>query len=194
MASSFLVYLLQMAKIRLKYLPVAGILVLLCIIGYFLVKTGFQKGKGLDLEAILPDAGLTVKNFHYSEDTLVLDADEGTYSQDKQRVTLVNFHLKLEPLNSPSMEIKGEQAEWDRGLKVISLRGNLQGYSNNGYGIFTENLTYEQKDGALKTDEHVRITGPFFSVNGKGLLCYPERQRFKIISDITALIEKGSLI
>ncbi len=183
-----------MAKIPLKYLPIAGILVLLCVIGYFLVNTGLQGVRGLDLDAILPDAGLTVKNFHYSEESLVLDADEGTYSLDRQRITLDNFYLKLEPPNSPSMEIRGEKAEWDRGLKVISLRGKLQGYSNNGYGIFTERLTYEQKDGVLKTDEQVRITGPFFSVNGKGLLCYPERQRFKIISDITALIEKGSLI
>jgi LPS export ABC transporter protein LptC len=183
-----------MAKIPLKYLPVAGILVLLCTVGYFLIKPGYQRGKGLDLEAIFPDTGLKIKNFHYSEDNLVLDADEGIYSRDKQRVTLNKFYLKLAPLNSPSMEIKGEKAEWDRSLKVINLRGNLQGYSNNGYGVFTEHLTYEQKDGVLKTDEWVKITGPFFSVNGKGLLCYLETQRFKIISDITALIEKGSLL
>jgi LPS export ABC transporter protein LptC len=181
-----------MAKIPLKYLPVAGIIFLLCIIGYFLFNTGNQRGKGLD--EMLPDTGLTVKYFHYSEDNLILDADEGTYSRDKQRVILNNFYLKLVPLNSPSMEIKGEKAEWDRSLKVINLRGNLQGYSNNGYGLFTEHLIYEQQDGVLKTDEPVKITGPFFSVKGKGLLCYLERQRFKIISDITALIEKGSLI
>ena len=167
---------------------------MLCTVGYFLVRPGHQRGKGLDLEAIFPDTGLTIKNFHYSEDTLVLDADEGTYSRDKQRVTLNKFYLKLAPLNSPSMEIRGEKAEWDRSLKVINLRGNLQGYSNNGYGVFTEHLTYEQKDGVLKTDERVKITGPFFSVNGKGLLCYLERQRFQISSDITALIEKGSLL
>jgi len=183
-----------MAKIPLKYLPIAGILLLLCTVGYFLVRPGHQRGKGLDLEAIFPDTGLTIKNFHYSEDTLVLDADEGTYSQDKQRVTLNKFYLKLAPLNSPPMEIRGEKAEWDRSLKVINLRGNLQGYSNNGYGVFTEHLTYDQKDGVLKTDERVKITGPFFSVNGKGLLCYLERQRFQISSDITALIEKGSLL
>jgi len=185
---------LQMAKIPLKFLPIAGIALLLCTVGYFLVKTGYQSGKDLALEAIFPDTGATVRSFHYSEENLILDADEGTYSQDKQKVTLNNFYLKLAPLNSPSIEIKGEKAEWDRNLKVINLRGNLKGYSNNGYGVFTEHLTYEQKDGILRTDEKVKITGPFFSVNGKGLLCYLERQRFKIISDITALIEKGSLL
>jgi len=185
---------LQMAKKPLKYLPIAGILLLLCTVGYFLVKTGYQRGRGLDVDEIFPDTGLTVKSFHYSEENLILDADEGTYSKDKQKVTLNNFYLKLLPLNSPSIEIKGEKAEWDRSLKVINLRGNLQGYSNNGYGVFTEHLTYEQKDGVLRTDEKVKITGPFFSVNGKGLLCHLEKQRFKITSDITALIEKGSLL
>jgi LPS export ABC transporter protein LptC len=183
-----------MAKIPLKYLPIAGIILLLCITGYFLISAGYKRGEGIDPDTMFPDAGLTVKDFHYSEENLILDADEGTYSKDKQKVTLSNFYFKLAPLNGPAMEIKGERAEWDRVLKVIHLIGNLQGHSNSGYGIFTEHLTYEQKDGVLRTDARVKITGPFFSVNGKGLLCYPEKQRFKIISDITALIEKGSFI
>ena len=189
-----------MVKTSLKYLPLAGIIILLAVTGYFLVKKGY---KGIDnavLNEVLPDAGLTIKNFHSSQDDpdegtrFVLDADEGTYSQDRQRVMLNNFRLILEPLNSPSMMIKGNKADYDTNSKVIDLSGDLQGNSSDGFEIFTEHLIYKQKEGVLKTNEPVIITGPFFSVSGKGLIFNAEKETLQILSYVTALIEKGSLI
>lgn len=185
-----------MVRNPLKYLPLAGIIILFMAIGYFLIKAGYKGGNNAVLNEVLPEAGLTIKNFHSSQDdpdegtSFVLDADEGTYSQDKQRVMLNNFRLKLELSNSASMEIKGNRADYDTNSKVINLSGNLQGNSSDGFKIFTEHLTYKQKEGVLKTDEPVRITGPFFSMTGKGLLCYPEKEQFEIISDVTTLIEQ----
>lgn len=182
-----------MVKTPLKYLPIAGILVLLCVIGYYLIKAGY-KGINPALSELIPETGLTVKDFHTSQDDpeegtgFVLDADEGTWSQDRQRVSLKRFRLKLEPLDSPAMEIKGNEADWDTVSKVINLSGDLRGEGGE-YRIFTEYLSYEQKDGVLKTDEPVRITGPFFSMSGKGLIFYTEKETFEIVSDITGLIE-----
>ncbi|MBN1625485.1 MAG: LPS export ABC transporter periplasmic protein LptC [Deltaproteobacteria bacterium] len=181
-----------MAKTPLKYLSIAGILILLCIIGYYLIKAGY-KGINPVLSELIPEA-VTVKNFQYTQDDpdegagFVLDADEGTWSQDRQRVSLKRFRLKLEPVDSPAMEIKGNKADWDTISNVINLSGDLRGEGGR-YRIFTEYLSYEQKNGVLKTDEPVRITGPFFSMSGKGLIFYTEKETFEIVSDITGLIE-----
>ncbi len=182
-----------MTKTSLKYLPIAGILILLCIIGYYLIKAGY-KGINPVLSELIPETVLTVKNFNTSQHDpdegtgFVLDADEGTWSQDRQRVSLKKFRLKLEPADSPTMEIKGNKADWDTVSNIINLSGDLRGEGGN-YRIFTEYLSYEQKDGILKTDEPVRITGPFFSMSGKGLIFYTEKETFEIVSDITGMIE-----
>jgi len=189
-----------MAKTPFKYLPIAGILILLCIIGYFFIATGYRGDNNSGQNKALPEEGLTVENPHCSqEDTekgtrFELDADKGTYSQDKQRVKLDNFRLKIKPLNGAAMEIKGEKADYDIGAKVIRLSGNLQGYGSDDYSIFAEELifSYDEKDeGVLKTDEPVRVAGRFFSISGKGLVYNTEKEDLDLLSDVKTLIEKG---
>jgi LPS export ABC transporter protein LptC len=181
-----------MARIPLKYLPIAGIILLLCTIGYFFVKTGYKGVNSAILKEVLSEAGLTGKGFHYSQGNLVIDAEKGDYSQDKQRISFDNVVAEIKPNNSPyTMEVKGNKADYDTNTKVMKLSGNLMGYSNNGYKIFTEYLIYEQKEGILRTNEPIRITGPFFSLSGKGLVLNTEKETFEIISDVTTLFEKG---
>jgi len=189
-----------MARIPLKYLPIAGILVLLSIIGYFIVKAGYKGGNNSELNESPPETGLTIKNTHSNQENLdngtsfVLEADEWTYSQDEKQVIGNNFWLHIKPLDGPSWEVKGSKADYDTKAKVIRLSGNLQGHSDDGYGIFTEYLIYdyEKKESVLKTDEPVKITGPFFSMSGKGLLYYPEKEKLKIISDVIILPKQGN--
>jgi len=183
-----------MVKPPLKYLPVAGILLLLCITGYFFVRTAYKGDKIPLFSDLPPEAALTVKDFQAYPDNAdegtryVLEADEGIYSQDRERISLNSFLLKLEPQNSPPMEIRGNKADWDTVSKVIILSGDLKGDGPKGYRIFTDKLTFEQDEGILKTDEPVKITGPFFIMTGKGLLCDPESETFKILSDVTTLM------
>jgi LPS export ABC transporter protein LptC len=184
-----------MTKIPKKYLPIAGILVLFLIIGYFLSRIGDKGINNTVISLSPPEAGLTGKKLHFVEDNpdkgtkYILDADEAIYSQGKQQVTLNNVRLKLEPLDSPSLEIKGREGDYDENLQEIKLKGDIQGYSTNEYRISTEEITYKQKDGFLKTNEPVKITGPFFSVSGIGLIFYPEKETFKIISHVTTILE-----
>ena len=189
-----------MSKIPLRYLPIAGILLLVCIIGYYLLKTGFEGVKKPVLDELLPDASLTIKNPHFSQDNpdngtrFELEADEGIYSRHKQRISLNGFRLLLEPKDSPYMEIKGSKADWDTDLKIITLKGNLQGNSSDGYRLSTDNLTYDYKgkEDVLKTDEPVSITGPFFSVQSPGLAFYPGKGILKIPDAVTVFtLKKG---
>jgi LPS export ABC transporter protein LptC len=190
-----------MAKIPLKYLPITGIFLLLCSIGYFLItKTGYEGGNDEALNKIAQKSGPTMKVFHYVDPDfkggkLTLDGEELTDSQDNQLISLNNFRLSLESLDGPSMELKGNNADYDKRLKEIKIRGNVQGYYNNEYRIFTENIIFQQIDNedVLKTDEPVRIIGPIYSTSGKGLILYRKKETLKIISDIESIIKRKGL-
>jgi lipopolysaccharide export system protein LptC len=58
----------------------------------------------------------------------------------------------------------------------------------------TQRLQYKQKEGYLRTEEPVKIFGPFFSVVGRGLYLNPETETLRIFSDVTARIDGDSLI
>lgn len=189
-----------MAKPFLKYLPILGIILLLAIIGFFVVKAGYERTGDSILTDSISEEGLRLKNIHYIQDNpgegvrWVLDANEVKFSKDRQHISFNNFQMKLEPENSPSWELEGSKGDYNKNSNEINLKGDLRGYTENGYRIFTEHLLYKQKGGYLKTDEPVKITGPFFTVTGKGLHLNLKQETLRIINDVTTLIERGSLI
>jgi LPS export ABC transporter protein LptC len=183
-------------KTSKKYLPIAGIVILFLILGYFLVKS--PGGKGINKTTIneLPlDAGLTGKTLHIVEEhpeegyRFILDADQAISSLNEERVTLDGVGLKFERKNGLTMEIKGVRGDFNKSLNEISLKGDVQGRSSDGYSISTDHIVYNQKEGVLKTDEPVKMKGPFFSVSGRGLLFYPGKETLKIISNVTTMLE-----
>ena len=186
-----------MAKNPLKYLPITGILLLLFALGFFLFNARNKGVNGTVVDEVSSDsdASVTGKKIHYVQDNpdegtkWVLDADEAIYSKDNRHISFKDFQIKFEPLNNPSLEIKGKQGAYDTTSKEISLWGDLQGHSSNGLSIFTEKIIFKQKDGILRTDEPVRITLPFYSVSGRGLLFDLGKDTCKIIYDVTTIIE-----
>jgi LPS export ABC transporter protein LptC len=184
-----------MVKIPKKYLPITGILILFLIIGYFLVKPGDKRINNTTTDELIPVTGLTGKNVHFVEDhpdkgtKWVMDAEEATSSQDKKLISLSGVRLKLVSLDGSSTEINGDTGDYDKTLGEIRLKGDIHGFSDNGYSISTESLIYNQEESVLKTADPVIMKGPFFSVSGTGFLFYPEKETFKIISNVKTTIE-----
>lgn len=155
-------------------------------------------------ESLLSDMvggeGLKLKNVSYAQNDpsqgmrWTLDAKEVKFSKDKTFISFKDFQLKLRPQNRPTVELKGKKGDYDRNSGEINLRGDLQASTDNGYRIITEHILYKEKEGYLKTEEPVRILGPFFSVAGRGLYYNPEKETLKIHSDVTTRIAKESLI
>jgi LPS export ABC transporter protein LptC len=183
-------------KTKKRYLPIAGIVILFVILGYFLVKS--PGGKGINkttISELPPDAGLTGKTLHIVEDhpeegyRFVLDADQAASSQNEERITLNGVGLRFERKNGLTMEIKGAHGDFNKSLNEISLKGDVQGSSSEGYSISTEDIVFNQKEGVLKTDEPVKMLGPFFSVSGRGLRFYPGKETLRIISNATTMLE-----
>lgn len=189
-----------MKKLLSKYWPVIGIGAVLLMIGFYLFKARYEIIEESILSNLVPDQALKLDNIHYIQNNpdegvkWTLDAKEVKFSRDRQRISFKNFRLKLEPESRPSIELSGRGGDYDKTTSEISLRGELNGSTDNGYRIITEHILYSQKHGYLNTEEHVEIFGPFFSVSGQGFYFNLDKETFKVKSHVTTLIDRDSLV
>ena len=187
-------------KLHLKYLPVLGIIALLAVIGFFLIKAVHEDVEDEVFTELPTTEGLRLENIQFIQDNpdegarWILDANEVMMSEDRQHMSFNRFHLKLEPENNYSIDLVGTSGDYDRTADEINLHGNLEGHTENGYRISTDHILFRQKDGNLSTDGPVEINGPFFSVTGRGLRINLEKETIRILSNTKTFIKKGSLL
>jgi len=183
-----------------RYWPLIGILLLVFVIGFFLLKARYEITEDLVIADLVAGEGLMLKNIHYVQNSpdegvkWVLDAKEVRFSEDRQHISFNSFQLKLEPESRPSIELEGRRGDYNKNSGEINLHGDLRGSADNGYRIVTEHLLYRQQDSCLETDEPVKIIGPFFSVGGRGLHFDLEKEVLMIRSETTTLIEGESFL
>lgn len=176
-----------------------GIGLVLVSICLYLLEARFEILEMPFLVDIDSEKGLRLKDIHFTQDdpdkemNWILDAKEVKFSKDRSFFTFKTFRLKLNPREGPSIELKGNWGEYDKNSGEINLHGDLQGHTDNGYKIITQHILYKQKEGYLTTDDLVEISGPFFSLAGRGLYVNPEKEILRIISDVTTQINGGSL-
>lgn len=140
------------------------------------------------------EEGIRLKDIHYVQDDpahkvkWTLDASEAKLSKDQQFVTFVNFHVTLKPENKPVVTVQGKQGEFDKRSGRLVLQGDLVGETEDGYRFTTEQAVYHHKEGTLETDQAVKISGAFFSIDGKGLFLDLGKEKLQILSNATTLI------
>ena len=179
--------------------PLVGIGVLLALVAFYLIKSGKGFIQGPILKEIMSGEGLRLKDIHFTQDDpdegtkWVLDAGEVRFSGDKNSLLFHDFRLRLEPENGSWFKLKGKSGDYSRDSGEINLRGDLEGFSGDGYRIVTEHILINEKTGLMTTDKQVKIFGPFFSVEGRGLFVDLEKERLKILSDVVTIIDKESL-
>lgn len=189
-----------MQNLLKKHWPLIGIGVVVIVVGLYLIEAHYEIIKAPLLTGLVTEEGLKLKNIHYIQNDpddrmkWILDAEEVKFSKDREFLSFRQFRLRLEPENRPSIELKGKRGDYDKNSGEINLYGDLTGYTDNGYRIITQHILYKQKEGYLRTEEPVKISGPFFSVTGRGLYFNPEKETLRIISDVTTHINSDSLI
>jgi LPS export ABC transporter protein LptC len=140
------------------------------------------------------EEGVRLKDIHYVQDDPAhnvkweVDAAEAKLSKDQQVVNFANFHLTLKPENKPIVTVQGKQGEFDKRTGRLVLQGDLTGETEDGYRFTTEQAVYYHKEGYLETDRAVKISGTFFSVEGKGLFLDLGKETLQILSNATTLI------
>lgn len=188
-----------MSKLLKKYWPLFGLMLILLIIAYYLFDARNRGIKEAIVSQLLPEEGLKLRNIHYIQHNpdeglkWMLDAREVTFSKDQNHIFFKEFHLRLEPENRSPVDLLGQEGDYIKSLDEIQLRGKIRGVWEDGYRIDTEQLRYQQRMGTLESDDYVLISGPFFSVRGKGLHLDLEERKLKILSEVNTLIDQMSL-
>jgi LPS export ABC transporter protein LptC len=191
-----------MRKNPLKYWPLLGIVILLGVICFYMIKARYNTVGESIVSYIVSDDGLRLENIHYIQNNpdegvkWTLDAKEGRFSKDKRRISFKNFRLTMERESRSTLKLEGRGGDYDKATSEINLWGNLHGYTDDGYSIFTERIFIKQNQCHVKPEERVKIIGPFFTVTGQGLYFNLEGETLKILSDVTTLIDtnKESLV
>lgn len=183
-----------------KHWPLAGIALLLLVATLYIfgpqesvedepksIDTGVEKGvdlmQNISLTGDDPDKG--VKWF--------LKASEGRASIDMTYYSGTDFRVKLEHGDEAQIELKGEEFYYDKKSGEITLRGNVNGQTEDGYRFVTDHLLYREEKGSIETDAPVKMFGSFFSVSGQGLDFNLEEGDLRILADVTTHIEQSQL-
>ncbi|HBF43486.1 MAG TPA: LPS export ABC transporter periplasmic protein LptC [Desulfobacteraceae bacterium] len=180
--------------------PLIGTGVLLILAAFYLMKSG----KGIVQEPIIKEVvseeRIKLEDIHYTHEDpekemkWILDAKKVNFSADRNSIFFHDFKLTLQPKNKPWYKLTGKKGDYHKKSGVINLSGDLEGFSEDGYKITTEQMRINEKKGCLKTDKPVKISGPFFSVEGKGLFVDLKKEKAKILSDVTTIVKGRSLV
>lgn len=193
-----------MAKRTIKLLPLAGIVLLLAVIGFFLVKSESEKEdiEELSQNEIEPTADISADKVNITQ----IDSDKGTvwtfgvvkgnYSgkgDENKTARLERFRVEFKRKHGFDLELEGNSAKYDNAKNEIDLTGEIKGKTSNGYMFYTEHMMIDLKENILNTDEVVTYVGPFFSGTGKGLFIDLDKETLKILKDVISTFDKESL-
>ncbi len=173
-----------------------GVVILVAILGFYLVRAQRNSSQKPVEPNVSAEEGLKLEDVHFTQDDpddrvkWILDAKEARLSKDKEVISFRKYRLRLEPEKRAHVNLEGERGEYSRSSGEIRLNGGLKATTDDGYRIVTESAVYRHKQGRLETSDPVKITGPFFSVEGRGLDLDVEKETVQILSNVTTLIDK----
>jgi LPS export ABC transporter protein LptC len=181
-----------------RHWPLLGIAILLLLTAGYLARAGkrYIENPAVIEELLSAGEGLKLEGMQYSQDDpdrgmkWKLDAREVRFSEDQSSMVFLDFHLTLEPENRAPVSLTGDRGDYSRSDGVIFLQGNLDAVSGDGYRLVTDSLSFDEKKRELTGRDRVKVTGPFFSVEGKGLFVDLNKRTFRVLSEVTTTIQK----
>jgi LPS export ABC transporter protein LptC len=123
----------------------------------------------------------------------ILDAKEVKRSDNQATYSGTDFHIKLKHGDRANIELKGDKVDYNRSSGEITLRGNVNGQTEDGYKFVTDHLLYREDKGSIETDALVKLFGPLFSTSGKGLKYNLDEGVLRILADVTTHVDQNRL-
>ncbi len=189
-----------MAKFPTKSLPLLGIVLLLSVVGFFLLKSEREKTEETVIEESIPEEGMIIKNFNVTP--IVPDKDiKWKLSAGKaypiensdEKFLIEKISGKFQSEDGLSFDLTGDSGEYDRSKNEILLSGNITGKGSNGFTVYADQLTVYMNENLIKSDKDVTVVGPSLKITGKGLFIDLKDKTLKILTDVKSIFDKESL-
>jgi len=185
---------MDMNRLFKRHWPLLGLCLLAVLVGYYALRSGALKGPAARIGEVISSEGLKLKDVQYTHEDpdegvkWILDAQEVSFSGDKDFIKFYEFNLRIEPENRPWIEVKGRRGTYSRDSGKINLWEDLEGISGDGYKLETEHILIKEKRRQMSSDQPVKISGSFFSVEGDGLFVDFEKKKVRVISNVTTTL------
>ena len=141
--------------------------------------------------------GLNLQGAGYSHETdemkWNIDAAKIQFSQDQQHINFTEFVLTISPKHRSPFKVSGDSASYNRTDGTIHMSGNVIGESDDGYKLETERASVNEQTKEIKSDAFVKITGPFFTITGRGFEGQLAQHQFSILNETHTNINRGVL-
>ena len=186
-----------MKKIPLIIWPIAGICFLLALSAFFLVNRFNVAIVSSNIRKLIPKESLKISDINFSQDynngqkKWKLKAKEASFFEKDQLVVLKHVLLTLGHSDKDPFIIEGREGNYFKDRGEITLKGDVTGKSFSGYQINTDQLSYNQKNESVETDDPVKITGPFFTIIGDGLHADIKGEKFIIKRNVRTTFIMG---
>lgn len=188
-----------MKKLIKYYWPVVGLIFMILIIGYYII-TSHKKvvKKANPLDHILSQYALQLQDVHYVQDSpdkdikWELNAKKVRFSKDRSIIVFSNFHLIVHSRGKKDFDLKGKQGKYKKDESMLYLKGNLRATYSKAYKVYIDSMVFNEKTGEGRSEDPVKIKGPFFSIDGIGMYLDIKKKKIRVLSDVNSIIRKNS--
>ncbi len=144
------------------------------------------------------EADIQLKKIHYTstDDKGVkeweLEALSANYFQDEELIEFENVKVIFYSKKGKVFTLRGDNGILNIKTRDIQLSGNVIGTSNDGYRFQTESLVYKADKHQARTDDKVFLEGPYFDLEGRGMIMDVEREKVSLLNEVRAVEKKRS--
>lgn len=183
-----------MKKIPAVLWPISGICFLLILSAFFLFNRTYLSTIPSETHRHISKGSLKISDINFSQDCndgqekWNLKAKEASFSEKNNTVLLRHALLTIDNSGEDLFMIKGKEGSYLKGEGKITLKGDVQGKSLSGYQMHTKQLDYNQEKELVKTNDHVKITGPSFEIVADGLFFNIKEKRFVIKGNVCTTV------
>ncbi len=188
-----------MSKFISRYWTLIGIAIALSFVGYYSI-IGYKKSRKAHkekikvIEKMIPSYALELRDVHYVNDDpkkdikWELDAKKVRFSKDKTVILFSDFHLIVHEKGKQDFSLSGEKGRYERKKGLIYLEKNIEAIYAKKYHLYTEHLVFNEDTGKGYSNDPVRIKGPFFEIEGRGLSLDIKNKRLGILSNAKSIV------
>jgi len=116
-----------------------------------------------------------------------VDAKQARLFEHDNKAILNNVAVTLFGLEGKDMTVEGDEGTLDTVSKNFVLANRSEPlviYTESGYVIYTNHLSWTDQSREIRTEDPVRIIGHGLEVTGRGLLGHLDTEEFEVLEDV----------